>query len=259
MGAVDVAAWVGGYPYRHLHDSSPAWLLKHMDRLDIERAWVAYLPALLYRDPASATPALLAALRPHRDRLDPVPTIHPGLPRWEDDLNDAVAEGAPAARVHPMYLGLDPAGGEMRVLAGAAGAAGMPLLLSVRMEDLRQRHPMDRADELSPSAVRALIRSDTQLKLIVSHAERSFMEEVHWGLAPDESRRIVWDIAWVWGPPEDHLALLIETMGIERFVFGTGMPLRIPDTPFARLDLLKISDKERQKILSGNLEQWRKG
>jgi predicted TIM-barrel fold metal-dependent hydrolase len=256
MGAVDVAAWTGGYPYRELRESSPAWLIRQMDRLGIERAWVAYLPAMLLRDPATSTPALIESLRPHRDRLLAVPTLHPGLPRWEQDLNDAIAMNAPAIRVHPTYLGIDPSGGEMRVLAAAAGSAGVPLILSVRMEDLRQRHPLDQAAELSPAGVRLLVRSDPQLKIVVSHAERSFIEEVHWGLTPAESKRILWDIAWVWGPPEDHLALLLETIGIERFVFGTGMPLRIPDTPFARLDLLRITAKQREQILKGNIEAW---
>lgn len=257
MLVVDVAAWVGGYPYRHLADSSPAWLLRQMDRLGIERAWVGYLPSLTYRDPASGTAELLRVLAPHRDRLDPIPAIHPGLARWEQDLNEAVALGAPALRVYPTQLGLDPAGGEMRVLATAAAAAGMPLLLTVRLEDLRQRHPLDRAEELPPSAVRTLVRCDRQLRLLVSLADRPFIEEVHFGLTPEESHRIMWDIAWIWGPPEDHLALLIETIGLERFVLGTGMPLRIPDTPFARLDLLGLPAEQRGKILAGNLDRWR--
>jgi predicted TIM-barrel fold metal-dependent hydrolase len=258
MPVIDVAAFVGGYPYRRLKDPSAAWLLGQMDRLAIDRAWVAYLPALLYRDPARATPDLLDHIQKHRDRLLPVPTLHPGLPGWEDDLNEALAIGAPAVRLHPRYMGLDPTGGEMRVFAGAAAAAGMPLLLAVRLEDPRQLHPLDSAGELTGAAIRGLVRSDPDLRLIVSHAERSIIEEVHWGLTPAEATRVMWDIAWVWGPPEDHLALLIETMGIERFVLGTGMPLRIPDAAFARLDLLGLTAEQRNKILGDNLNEWSK-
>jgi hypothetical protein len=36
---------------------------------------------------------------------------------------------------------------------------------------------------------------------------------VHWGLTPEERRLVWWDISWIWGPPEDHLALLLETIG----------------------------------------------
>ena len=259
MGTVDAGAWVGGYPYRRLENHGPDFLLKQMDRLKIGKAWVGYLPALLYRNPSDSTSDLRKLLAPHADRLVAVPTIHPGMPRWDQDLNDALAAGAPAIRVYPNYLGLDAAGGEMRVLAGAASAAGVPLALTVRLEDLRQRHPLDTAGELSPAAIRALIRSDAQLKLLVSQAERAFIEEVHWGLTPDEASRIVWDIVWIWGPPEDHLSILIETIGVERFVFATGMPLRIPDNAFAKLDLLNLTPAQRDQILGGNLEKWKAG
>ncbi len=257
MPVIDVAAWVGPYPYRRVPDTSPGWLLRQMDRLKIDAAWAGFLPAVLHRDPGSATATLVETLKSHRDRLRPVPAIHPGFPKWEEVLNEAVALGAPALRVYPNYLGIDQAGGEMRVLAGAAAAAGLPLLLTVRLEDLRQRHPLDQAGELSPAAVRTLIRSDPQVRLIVSHAERTFIEEVHWGLTPAESSRILWDIVWIWGPPEDHLALLMETIGAERFVFGTGMPLRIPDNAFAKLDLLDIARDKREAILSRNLDKWK--
>ena len=35
----------------------------------------------------------------------------------------------------------------------------------------------------------------------------------------------------VWGPPEDHLATVLRTVGVERFLFGTGQPLRLPIVP----------------------------
>jgi hypothetical protein len=254
----DVATFVGPYPFRALADPSPEWLLRNMDRLRVERAWVGYLPSAFYRDPATGNAELHRLIGPHRERLLGVPAVHPGLPGWENDVNDAAARGAPALRVYPMQLGIDPSGGEMRVLAAAAASADIPLLLTVRFEDGRQRHHLDRADELPAAAVRALVRSDPQLRLVISHAERSFIEEVHFGSTPEEASRILWDIAWVWGPPEDHLAVLMQTMGPARFVLGSGMPLRIPDTPFARLDLLDLSPPQRLQILSGNLTSWRK-
>jgi len=81
-----------------------------------------------------------------------------------------------------------------------------------------------------------------------------FIEETHWSLTPEESSRIWWDICWIWGPPEDHLQFLLETIGPARFVLGTGMPLRIPETPIARLDLLDLSTADRAAIDHGNAE-----
>ena len=187
-------------------------------------------------------------------RFRPVPTVHPGLAQWEQVLADAANAGAPAVRCDPLYLGLEPSSGEMRVLAAACGAARMPLLLAVRLEDGRQRHPNDRVAELPAAAVRALIRSDSGLRLIVTHADRAFIEEVHFGSTPEEARRLWWDISWIWGPPEDHLATLLDSIGFERFVFGTGQPLRLPETSVAKLDLLDVKREARDAIESKNLQ-----
>jgi predicted TIM-barrel fold metal-dependent hydrolase len=159
-------------------------------------------------------------------------------------------------RVDPTFYGLDPIGAEMVGLVGAAAARGLPLLLAVRLEDGRQRHPNDGAPELAPWAVRRLIRTDPDARLIVTHADRELIEQVHWGATPQESARILWDICWIWGPPEDHLEHLIRTVGLERFCFGTGMPLRIPESSVVKLDLLDCPPADRAAIESGNLARF---
>ena len=124
--------------------------------------------------------------------------------------------------------------------------------MAVRLEDGRQRHPNDRAGELPAAAVRALIRSDQDVRLLITHADRGFIEEVHFGSTPDEAARIWWDISWIWGPPEDHFETLVETLGVERFVFGTGQPLRIPENAVAKLDLLELGAERRAAVESEN-------
>jgi hypothetical protein len=128
-------------------------------------------------------------------------------------------------------------------------------MLAVRLEDNRQRHPNDVVPELPAAAVRVLIRSDADLRLLVTHADRGFVEEVQFGSTPEEARRIWWDICWIWGPPEDHLATLLETVGAERFVFGTGQPLRLPETSVAKLDLLDLPADRRAAIEATNVQQ----
>ena len=41
---VDVAAFIGAYPYTPLPESSPEYLLAQMDRIGIGEAWVGHLP-----------------------------------------------------------------------------------------------------------------------------------------------------------------------------------------------------------------------
>ena len=248
---VDVNSFVGSYPFRRVPGTSPDALLRAMDRVSIDRAWVSHLPGIFWRDPAAGNPWLYETAARH-DRLAPVPAVHPAVSGWEALLGEARDAGAPAVRCDPTYHGIDPSGAQMQALARGCAAAGVPLMLAVRLEDARQRHPNDHAAELPPWAVRNLVRSDPDVRLIVTHADRPFVEEVHFGSTPEESGRILWDICWIWGPPEDHLGTLLRTIGVERFVFGTGQPLRLPENSIAKLDLLDLAPDQQRAIESVN-------
>jgi hypothetical protein len=235
---IDVNALIGPYPFRHVPHPDPEALIRVLDREQLEGAWVGHLPSAFYRDPSPGNAELLETLRPYRRRLRPVPTVRPDWPKWESVLADSASAGAPAVRAYPSQWGLGPHDSSMRELALAAGEREMALILTVRFEDLRQRHAMDSAPDLSAAAIRALARAGKLVRLVVTAASRDLIEEVHWGLTPAEQQRVFWDISWIWGPPEDHLAKLFRTVGAERFVFGTHWPLRLAQTPRANLDLL---------------------
>ncbi len=235
---IDVNTLIGPYPFRYVPHPDPEILLRVLDREGIDTAWVGHLPSAFYRDPSPGNRELYARLSGVSDRLLPVPTIRPDWPRWEIALADAARVGAPAIRAYPPQWGLGPHDASMRDLALAAGERGMALLLTVRFEDLRQRHSMDVAGDLSASAIRSLARAGDRVRLVVTAAGREMIEEVHWGLTTAEQQRVFWDISWIWGPPEDHLAKLFRAIGPDRFVFGTQWPLRLTQTPSANLDLL---------------------
>jgi predicted TIM-barrel fold metal-dependent hydrolase len=247
----DVNAFLGSYPYRRVPGTSPEALLEAMDRTGIDEAWVSHLPGIFWRDPGAGNNWLLETAREH-PRLRPVLAVHPEMPGWEGVLRAAVESGAPAVRCDPTYHGIAAAGASMRSLAAACGRAGVPLLLAVRLEDGRQRHPNDPAAELPAAAVRALVRADPAVRIVVTHADRPFVEEVHFGSTPEEAGRTWWDISWIWGPPEDHLETLLRTVGPARLLFGTGQPLRIPENAVAKLDLLDLDAADRAAIDWGN-------
>jgi uncharacterized protein len=255
MTQVDINTFIGSYPFRDTGPCDPSDLVREVIRLGTTEAWVSHLGAFFWNDPTAGNTALFEAH--HRDnRLRPVPAVHPGLPGWQEVLDEAIRRKAPAVRADPTFYGLAPAGEEMRSLAAACGRSGIPLMMAVRLEDLRQRHPHNVANDLPASAIRALVRSDSAVRLLITHADRDTVEQVHFGSTPDEAARLLWDICWIWGPPEDHLELLIETVGIERFAFGTGMPLRLPENAVAKLDLLNLDQESRQRIAAGNLRAF---
>ncbi len=234
---IDVNTLIGPYPFRFVPHPDPDVLERVLDREGLGGAWVGHLPSAFYRDPAAGNAQLLTALASHA-KLRPVPAIRPDWPAWERELQVAQAAGAPAVRAYPAHWQLGPSDPRMSELAVACGEARLALVLTVRFEDLRQRHPMDTAGDLQAAAVRHLARAGRDVRLIVAAAGREFIEEVHWGLTPEEQRRVYWDFSWVWGPPEDHLAKLFRSIGSERFLFGSQWPLRLTQNPRANLDLL---------------------
>lgn len=247
----DVNALIGPYPFRHVPHPDPDVLVRVLDREGTRDAWVGHLPSAFYRDPSAGNAELLAALAPYRERLRPVPTIRPDWPGWERALAAAASEGAPAIRAYPPQWGLGPHDASTRDLAVAAGEQGLALVLTVRFEDLRQRHAMDVAGDLSAAAIRSLARAGEAVRLVVTAASRETIEEVHWGLTDVERRRVFWDISWIWGPPEDHLAKLFRTVGSSRFVYGSQWPLRLVQTPRANLELLP-DDVRRAELASAS-------
>ena len=46
----------------------------------------------------------------------------------------------------------------------------------------------------------------------------------------------------------------MDTVGAERFVFGTGQPLRLPENSVAKLDLLDLPAERRDAIESRNVQ-----
>lgn len=235
---IDVNTFIGCYPFRHVPHPDPDALVQVLEREGVDGAWVGHLPSAFHRDPGPGNEELYSVLAKHERVLRPIPTVRPDWPKWETALVAFIERGAQAVRAYPPQWGMAPDAAQMTALARACAEVGVLLVLTSRFEDLRQRHVMDVAGDLTGAAVRALARADDRVRILVTSAGRALVEEVHWGLTPAERSRVWWDISWIWGPPEDDLAHLISTCGPDRFIYGSGWPLRLAQTPRANLDLL---------------------
>ena len=236
---IDVTSWIGGYPFRDVPHPDPAILVRVLDREGFAGAWVGHLPGAFHRDPLPSNRALYAALEPFAGVLLPAPMVRPDWPGWTAMLRDAVNAGAPAVRVYPAQWGLGPGHPALTELAFACGEAGVALHVTLRFEDLRQRHPMDSVGDVPAATLRALARMPgSRCQMVVAGAGRDIIEETHWGLTPPEQQRVFYDFGWVWGPPEDHFAHLVSTIGPERLAWSSWWPLRLSQQSQALVDLL---------------------
>lgn len=249
-----VTSWIRSLPWREVPHPDPSILVRVLEREGFGAAWVGDLPGTFHRDPVPSNRFLYKALEPHRDVLHPTPLVRPDWPKWERQLDEAVAEGCPAVRACPPQWGLGVAG-PMTDLALACGEAGVALHLTVRFEDLRQRHALDTAGDLAPALVRTLARiPGSRAHIVVAGASREFIEEVHWGLTPAEQARVWYDWHWIWGPPEQHFAHLLRTIGPERLTWSSWWPLRLTQQARALVDLLPADLRAASEQLASGAE-----
>jgi hypothetical protein len=242
----DVAALIGAYPFRHLPHPDPDVLVRVIEREGIARAWVGYLPGAFHREPSAGNDVLYRALEPFRQRLHPAPAVRPDWPGWMGEMERAVSQRAAAIRAWPAHWSLDAGHPALAELASACAAVHLPLVLTIRFEDSRQRHPRDVAGDVSAALIREVARAGTGARIVVTAAGRALIEEVHWSLTPQERALVWYDTSWIWGPPEDDFAHLLRALGPDRFLYGTGWPLRLAQVTRANLSLLppELADPE---------------
>ncbi len=245
---IDVCAWIGAYPYRDVPHPTPDVLVRVLEREGFGGGWVGHLPGAFHRDPVPSNRQLYEALRPYRRQLAPAPMVRPDWPKWEQQFRDAVDEGAPAIRVYPAQWGLPAHHAGLAELADACGETGVAMIVTVRFEDLRQRHPLDTAGDVSAATLRAIARRTGGRQggtlpgrgcvLVVVGAGRELIEETHWGLTPEEQALVHYDFHWVWGPPEDQFGHLVRTLGEQHLTRSTWWPLRLTQQCRALIALL---------------------
>lgn len=253
---IDVSTWIGSYPFRDVPHPDPDVLVRVLEREGYSGAWVGHLPGAFYRDAAPSNRALYRALAAHRDTLQPAPIVRPDWPHWELALADARSEGAGVIRIYPAQWGLGAGDSALGELALACGEAGIVLHVTVRFEDMRQRHPMDLAGDVSAATLRAIARlPNSRCHLLVSGASRELIEETHWGLTNAEQARVTYDFSWLWGPPEDHFMHLVRTLGPTRLAWGTTWPLRL--TQQCRALVALLPDDVRGMLQNSPLQDGR--
>jgi hypothetical protein len=229
VSVIDVNLCIGSVPYRAVPHPEPAVLARVLAREGVDGGWVGHLPSAFADDPLPGNDALFAALTAHRGVLAHTPAIRPDRAGWERAREREVVRGAAAIRAYPRKWKMRADDESMRDLSFACGEAGIPLLLTVRLE---------RAPMLNAAAIRNAVRASVRVKLVVTAAGRELIEATRESLTHEERMRIWWDISWVAGPPADDLAHLVRTVGAGRLLYGSGWPLRLTQTPRANLELL---------------------
>jgi predicted TIM-barrel fold metal-dependent hydrolase len=240
---IDINAFFGHWPYWPLPHTSGDDALRLMDRFHIDHAAIASLRGL-HGDWKESNTETLALARSHRDRLTPVACISPMSGGGGKALRQLVEQGFRGIRLYPLMLqGYSLSGEFAEEIASTAGAVGVPLIIPTR--------PMMnfRFAVIPINDIAALAQQHPQTTFVLSGP--NYLSEFQTSV--EEMRRcanIMIETSCMQG--FHAVRRLVEAVGKDRVLFGTGLPLHYPACNVAKLEHADLTDSQHAAVGGGN-------
>jgi len=252
---IDVNAHLGHYPFRRLNHRTAAELIKLMDANGIDRAVVSSLHAVFYRNAHRGNEELHEETKPFGPRFIPVATVNPKYVGWKRDLDEAVDRwGMKAATLVPAHHGyaLDDDLGTAALARIAE--LGLPVVLTQRFEDRRQRHHWDVAEDLEVKTLLKVAGEHPTLKFLLSNWIGLNGEAL---AAAGLKGRCLIDFARLHVMYLKDVPKLIASLGVESIAFGSHMPFDYLGPSLVKLaNLENLPEPDRERISWRNAAEF---
>jgi predicted TIM-barrel fold metal-dependent hydrolase len=247
---VDINTYLGHYPFRSLPNRTADRMLASMDRNGITRAVVSSLHAVFYRDAHRGNQELFEETKAHPSRLLPVATVNPKYVGWERDLAEAVETWKmKIVTLVPEHHGYSLGDEVGRAALARIAEYNVPVMLTQRFEDRRQRHHWDRAEDLKPEMVIEAAHAHPKLRfLLVNWINLDGPKLVQAGL----KGRCLIDFARLQVAQRDEVPRLIDALGVEAMAFGSHMPF-----DYVGPSLVKLANLESLRPADHEAVAWR--
>ena len=245
---IDTNAYLGPYAFRQLRHNTAAGLLRLMDAKSIDKAWVSSAAAITYRNVQTANEELGRAVRKRGDRLIPLAVINPSYAGWQDDLKACREQfGMKGLRLYPKWHNYSFSDQCCCDLIDAATALGLLITIPIRVEDYRQRSWLVDVKDLTPAEIVPLIKAKPQARFVLLNGAgytASALVKKDGGLPAN-----YWiEISRLSALMANEIGSLAGTLGVGRVVFGTGMPFNAPDPALVKIEVLDMSQSDKDRI-----------
>jgi len=255
---IDYEAFIGHFAFRRVPNNDVAGLLKQMDREGIDVALVSALECVAYRNVQAGNEQLRDWLVEADGRLLGAAVVNPIYPRAAEDARLCAREfGMKALRLLPRYHGYQfgeevQATGFRRVMAVAAELAA-PVSITDEVEDPRQHHLLFRSSDLRPEEIAAAIQAYPEVNFVLERVSAGPVRQVHVLASGSTNWHVDISSRGMHGASA-HLGIsdLLDRIGPDRILLGTGMALQYPRAPFLKLHSLDLDQETLRKIKGAN-------
>ena len=245
---IDCNAYLGHYPFRRLLHNTTDSMVELMDRNGIDRAIVSWLPSVFYRDTHSGNQELFDAVRKHPSRFVPIATVNPRYVGWRRDLTESVEKlGMKGITLIPSHHGYNLTDDLGQEALAQISELGIPLVLTQRFEDRRQRHHWDNAEDLESKTILDIAKAHPKLKLMLSNWIG--LDGAKLADAGLKGRCLI-DFSRLHVILNKDVPKLIESLGLESIAFGSHMPFDYLGPSLVKLANLETLPPEGFEMIS---------
>ena len=242
MRVVDVSAMIGPWPTDKLEFSTPEALVRKMDHYGIDEAYV-YSSYAVKVNPIDGNKLLMEQLKGFEDRLKPCWVI---LPTWDMESQRPLEEELKENNVKLV-----------RMMPPAHSFMPEPWVCGEVYEMLQRRHMplLFNMTDVTLSQIHAIAQAYPQLPIIMTQVEYGQNRSLYKLLQSHPNVYLEIATYYIYCGIED----IAKKFGAERMIFGSRMPFQEGAAALSMTMLADITEQERVKILSGNIETLLEG
>ena len=253
MLIIDFNAYLGRWPFRRLKYQGTDGLIALMDRAGIDKAVVTSFDSIFLIDYEVGNEEVADACLSHPDRFIPFAVINLDFPGWKEHLKKCVEiYRVKGVKLHPDYHKFSLTGAEMDELVKEVKRYNLPIFVELSVQDMRHHPPYCFVEETPITEATAMIEQYPDVKIVLGGGKHfwSRVESLLKALPPTCENYYI-ETSGI-GGPFDGLRGLVEKIGGSRLIFGTRMPLLIPEAAKLNIEKSKISEMDKELILGGN-------
>lgn len=245
----DINSAIGHWPFRKIPNQTATELRSMLESRGISGAAVANINGLFYKNCHDANLELATEIDKHKDFFCGVATLNPRYAAWDRDIVACKQKlGFKALRLVPQYHGYRLGDPESIEIAKAAVELNLPIMIPLRVVDLRQRHILDTNRSVMFDEVCALLDAVPECTVIYTESARRQagheLSSKYPGLYFEMSR-----LPSVMG---QFIAKLVKSIGADRILFGTGAPFKSISSALLKLEHADIDETAREMISESN-------
>ncbi|HZP80192.1 MAG TPA: amidohydrolase family protein, partial [Chthonomonadaceae bacterium] len=186
-----------------------------------------------------------------------VPVLNPTLPNWERALMLCQQQfAAVAVRLHPNYHGYDSQHAGARALMQAANTRRLPVIVQLRMQDVRAMHPLAQVPDTDWKEALALALFAPETPVIVSACSWTEINALRPRLEDAPNLYLTLTHAEY----VDGVRRFVEKWGTHHLLFGTHAPLFTPTAARMKVEAACLNEADLHALVRGNAEQiWKEG